>query len=180
MFRDGNLLKILSYPLGVHLLYTNTMLLIQHYAVYYGSTATAIDVVFRIIFAMSYSWLTIIVLNKYPKIVVFSILAAVDGTGVMLKYIIFANKTQFANMVAIYFSVYTALIIVVSGLIIKTVTNSKPVATSETKSEVISNTETDIIAKKRSLQNRINATRDAERKKALQSELESLELIVNN
>lgn len=172
---NDNLIKTLSYPLAIHLLYTNTMLLLQHFSIYNsGEIAGAMEISFRIIFALSYSWLTIVVLNKYPKILVFSVLAGIDGFAVFLKYRIFADKFAFANSVSLYFAFYTAIIIIVSGLIIRQTNNSKSVALSE-KSEFKNANYASLLDRRKKLQNRINATRNDERKNSLQSELASLE-----
>jgi hypothetical protein len=96
------------FMLALHLLYTNSDLLallepnkVQH-------------IWMRWVFAASYSLITVLILNAYPRLWLLLILASFDGFGVYLKYNVY--QTYFTPTAAVYFGLYTALIVISSGL----------------------------------------------------------------
>jgi hypothetical protein len=104
---------VLMLFLALHLLYTNSDLL--------GGLDAGSDRVggmpARVAFAASYSLITVIVLAVYPRLWLVAVLAVFDGFGVYLKYNVF--QEYFTPIAALYFGLYTALIVVSSGLAVR-------------------------------------------------------------
>ena len=93
--------------LALHLLYTNTLLLAS-----VNPTMTGYLFSFIILFASSYSSLTAIILDRIPNWWLFIVAAILDGLGVLFEY---GNYN--AEIISIYFSVYTALIVIAIGFL---------------------------------------------------------------
>jgi len=173
-----NLTIILSIILSLHLLYSNTMLLLHHYELTNNATAGNLESIFRILFSLSYSSITAIILTIYPRTAIFIIIAIIDGFGVTLKYIQIKNDFVFTNLSAIYFGVYTMLIIIVAGLIQKSDNQPLIAEKSEIKteqSEIEKLNMSEIMDKKMRLQKRKNATRDESKKSEIQNSISELE-----
>jgi len=98
----------------MHLLYTNTILLLD-----LVSAGNLFEQALRILFALSYSLMTVLIIAVYPKWYVYSISAILDGFAVWLKYFEFSQESTFVVLASIYFALYTSYIVVISGQIAK-------------------------------------------------------------
>jgi len=173
------LIIILSVILSLHLLYSNTMLMLHHFQIENNATAGTLDTIFRILFALSYSSVTAIIIGLFPKPVIFITISIIDGFGVGLKYFEIENNTVFTNLAAVYFGVYTMFLIVVTGLIQKS--NNQPLQiekneTENKKNEIETLTVNEIEERKYRLQKKLNPTKDENKRAEIESEMNQLEI----
>lgn len=108
-FKYTFLIRTLIVSVAVHLLYTNANLLLV--------SATGKPIGFIIIFALSYSIMTALLLELYPRITAIVFVALLDGAGVFIEKS--PHELNIQLLTAIYFAVYTFYIILVVGLISK-------------------------------------------------------------
>ena len=110
--KTQRILQIILTILALHLLYSNSALLRQ--LVHSQST---IATVFSVLFGLSYSLITVLIIAIYPRWYVFTVSGLLDSVAVLLKYYPFGNEQLFFVLTAIYFAVYTGYIVVISGII---------------------------------------------------------------
>ncbi len=183
------ILTILLSFLALHLLYSNVSLLIDlHKVIHNIDKLDQGETISKIFFAFSYSIMTVIIITIYPKRWIILSSGILDGFAVYLKYNI--NQPNFMLIASVYFGLYTAFIVIVSGLI-----SEKQNEKKQNKIPFFDNLENNIIpkilnpeieakknelqAKKRSLINSINATKDELKKKQKQNELQQIENKLN-
>ena len=113
------IINIILAILAVHLIYSNSSLLIDmHKIIYEVERLTVLQTVEKYLFALSYSLLTVLIIAVYPKAYLFALTGLFDGFGVYLRYNI--NQSNFLLLASIYFGVYTTLIVISTGLIAQT------------------------------------------------------------
>jgi len=122
----NKILTIILILLALHLIFSNTSLLVDMQEMINKSDLNNWQYALRIAFALSYSILTVLILTIYPKIWIVTITGLLDGFSVYLKYNI--NQPYFLLIGAIFFGVYTFVIVLTAGII-----SAKKL--SETKSE---------------------------------------------
>lgn len=157
-------LTIILILLAIHLLYTNSILLLR-----FVEHKTAINEIMRVIFAGSYSIITVLILSIYPKRYVFILAGLLDGFSVALSY-------DF-NTIALFFGIYTAFIVIIAGEIkrkneLKTTSKENQNEPKEDKTKIIE----DLRSKKRALQNSINRLKNQDEKITKQNELNQIQL----
>lgn len=193
--------NILLIFLAIHLIYSNNSLLLdmgkmidKNQFINLGlseseATLKAIPDMFtiisKLIFAISYSIITVTLIYLYPRIVLISLVALMDGFGIYLKYNI--NQDYFIELSAIYFGIYTAIIVITSGLI-RNYNKKTGEERNEKTIDNLNNTQTiieetnnlnaiDIKKQLRSIQCKINATKDPQK---LQTLIETKEELLNH
>jgi len=186
-----HILTILLSFLALHLLYSNVSLLVDLHKVIYDIAKLDLwQKASKILFAFSYSIMTVIIITIYPKRWIILASGLLDGFAVYLKYNI--DQTNFLLIASLYFGIYTAFIVIVAGLI-----SNKKNEKKQNKIPFFNNLENRIIPKilnpdyeqkqnelkqkKRSLINSINASKDPSLKLQKQNELKQIENeILNN
>ncbi len=108
-----NILTIILILLAIHLLYTNSILLMN-----FVEERSVIADALRILFAASYSIITVLIIRVYPVRYVFFISGILDGFSVAIKYMPVESNTLFL-LSALYFGIYTMFIVIVAGEITK-------------------------------------------------------------
>jgi len=172
-----NLIIILTITLSFHLLYSNFMLLHEQFIIIKGITPNLIETIIRLLFALSYSIITAIILNLIPKPFIFVTVGLIDGFGVTLKYLPIQENTNFLILLSIYFGIYTTVIIIVAGLIQKKRTTNE-INKEKTKPKTINLSK--LYDKKISLQNSINRLKNENKRKEKQKELEEITNLIKN
>ncbi len=142
--KQDKFLKVILILLALHLLYSNSILLTEMV-----SAKTIITKLMAVLFGLSYSLITVLVIAVYPRWYVFSISALLDGTAVFLKYFPFANDKTFFVLSAVYFATYTAFIVVISGMISKQKENQEVKVSQKQSANVDVEIETLLAEKKR-------------------------------
>ena len=110
--KTDKILRIILSILALHLLYSNSELL--RLLVHSTNLKTQ---VFSLLFGLSYSLITVLIIAIYPRWYVFSVSATLDATAVFLKYYPFGNERLFFSLTAVYFALYTGYIVLISGVI---------------------------------------------------------------
>lgn len=105
------ILMLLVISLAVHLVYSNADLI---NSILKMSNVESLNYS-QYIFAASYSLLTITIMTLYPKLWLICLVAALDGFGIYLKYNV--HQSYFVEIGAVYYGIYTAIIVISSGLI---------------------------------------------------------------
>lgn len=171
-----NILTIILVLLAIHLLYTNSILLLN-----FVEEKNFISDAFRVIFAASYSIITVLIIRVFPVRYVFFISGLLDGFSVAIKYIPIENNTTII-LTALYFGLYTMFIVIVSGEITKKnedKTKKNDVQT-KTTDEILKQKRLNEIAllrnKKRALQNGINRMNNEKEKTIRQKKLDEITL----
>jgi len=101
--------------LALHLLFVNTEIIIKLLKAISGSSHLSIlQTSGAVIFALSYSLITVLIIKVYPNPLVFSLTALFDGFAVYLNYFI---PSFFHIGASLYLGVYTSLIIIATGLL---------------------------------------------------------------
>jgi len=106
---------ILMAFLVLHLVYSNSDLLITVAEMVLGSKLNGLQTVLRYAFAFSYSIITVIIMYLYPRFWLILTLSIFDGFAVYLKYNV--NQAYFITVTAVYFGLYTMLIVIAVGLV---------------------------------------------------------------
>jgi hypothetical protein len=171
--KQNKILTIVLAILAIHLIYSNTSLLMDlHKMIYEVAELSSWQYLSKFIFAFSYSIITVLIIAIYPKLWIITITGLFDGFAVYLKYNI--EQAHFILTGAIYFGLYTMLIVVISGLV-----SAKILKEAETKQippgQKQANDESHITELKKrikKLTNSINPMRDPTEKAKKQVELE--------
>ena len=101
--------------LALHLVFVNTEILVKLIKVITDTNKLALSQsLSAVVFALSYSLITVLIITVYPRVWMFSLSALFDGFAVYLNY---AVPHWFATAAAAYLGLYTTLIIVATGFI---------------------------------------------------------------
>ena len=168
--KTKQILNILLGLLGMHLLYSNTELLLQ----LVGSGSTWYNVLSRLVFALSYSAMTVLIIMIYPRWYVFTLSAMLDATAVWLKYFDFASRTTFVHYASLYFALYTAFVVIVSGLISKQLNDTDQ---TDTASKV---DYSQLRQEKISIQRRLARLKDQQKRQAYLQRLQEIEKVLGS
>lgn|GEM_PF-3751410 len=107
--------NVLLAGLAIHLFYSNTDLLVSAQKLILETNLNFYEKLWKAIFALSYSVITITILYLYPKMWLIVWVAFLDGFGIYLKYNVYQN--YYILFTSVYFGLYTFTIVVSSGLI---------------------------------------------------------------
>ena len=174
MKKEKIFINILLSFLALHLIYSNSDLLIASQEMINDTNLSITEIITKIVFAVSYSILTVTLLYLYPKMWLIVIVAILDGYGIYLKYNV--NQANFIFFVSLYFGLYTCIIVISAGLIQK----CKKADKSELKSDVSENkseqseNKAALKIELKSLTNRINATKNEEKRSLLIAQKEDI------
>jgi len=130
------LYRLLLIFIALHLVFSNTDLLISAAEMALQSKLNGIEKAFRVIFSLSYSLITVLVIHLYPRMWMIILLSVFDGFAVYLKYNVFQDN--FIVVTSIYFGLYTMVIILAGGLVRKYVGVGK-VTTRKKRLTIIKN-----------------------------------------
>ena len=115
---ERKIILIILILFGFHLLYSNTMLLMEanllQSAKFWTSMPEYMQYTVTIFFAGSYSAITVLMLELYPRTWLIISLATLDSSGVFIKYA--PIQEYFAILAAIYFAIYTGMIVISIGM----------------------------------------------------------------
>ena len=172
-------LTIILILLAVHLLYTNTNLLLV-----FVEQKTTLNDVLRLLFAGSYSAITVLILAIYPKRHVFLLSGLLDGTSVLLQYLPMQPHTQ-QSLTAVYFSLYTMFIVIIAGEITKKNETKTTLNETENKKNEIKTKENgvsdyekkynELLKKRTSIKNALNRIKNDEKRRLRRQELDEVE-----
>lgn len=198
--------NVLLIFLAIHLIYSNYSLLLDISKMIDINQFTSIGLsdseanlkakpdlftmISKLIFAISYSIITVTLIYLYPRIILIFLVALMDGIGIYLKYNIYQD--YFIQLTAVYFGLYTALIVITSGLIRiyekrleNLVINTNDISIDEKKEE--KNIGENIIIEKqdlrqqlRKIQCQINATKNSDKLESLTNIKNKLLIDLNN
>lgn len=163
MMKKKKYLVIIMSFLAIHLIYSNASLLIDlHKIIKDVSELTKMEYALRLVFAFSYSIITVLIIAIYPSKIILLFTSLFDGFAVYLKYNV--NQNDFVLIASLYFGLYTMLIVIISGIVV-----SRGNANSE-------NIDIDKLKKKEiSLKRSLNALKDEEKKHQKQLELQAVQ-----
>ena len=170
MERNQKLLRIILLLLALHLLYTNTVLLLT----LVSGEAFWLWQALRVLFALSYSLMTVLVIAVYPRWYVYTLSAVLDGFAVWLKYYDFANPQMFTTLASVYFAFYTAFIVVIAGQISRRSTEAEPSAPSDNGQTELAS----LIAERKSLQRSLARLQDPVRRAEKEKRLAEIERLL--
>ncbi len=115
---ERKIILIILILFGFHLLYSNTMLLMEanllQSAKFWTSMPEYMQYTVTIFFAGSYSAITVLMLELYPRTWLIISLATLDFSGVFIKYA--PIQEYFAILAAVYFAIYTGMIVISIGM----------------------------------------------------------------
>lgn len=115
---ERKIILIILILFGFHLLYSNTFLLIEANLIQSGKFWTTmpeyVQYIVTIFFAGSYSAITVLMLELYPRYWLVFSLAILDLAGVFIKYM--PIQELFPILAAVYFAIYTGMIVVAIGM----------------------------------------------------------------
>jgi len=168
--KTENLLNSILILLALHLLYSNSMLLQEMV-----KSANWTTQVLGLLFGMSYSLMTVLIIRIYPRWYVFSLSALLDGIAVWLKYYPFTDQRTFFVLTAVYFSLYTAFIVVISGLISRRQQMVKSVSQNGNGKTSLN----DLLEQRRKLKWAIPRTKDEQARQEKIRQLEQIEQLIN-
>ncbi len=168
--KTQNFLSAILFLLALHLLYSNSLLL-QEMVKSTTWTASA----FGLLFGLSYSLMTVLIIRVYPRWYVFSLSALLDGIAVWLKYYPFTDQRTFFVLTAVYFSLYTAFIVVISGLIARRQQMFKSVSSGSNGKPNLN----DLLEQRRKLKWAIPRTKDQQARQEKIRQLEQIEQLIN-
>jgi hypothetical protein len=155
--------------LAVHLLYTNTNLLLK-----LTEAQTTINEILRFVFAGSYSAITVLILSIYPKRHVFVISGLLDGLSVTLNYI--PLPVQHIHLIiGLFFGIYTSFIAIIIGEIKLSEKNKQNEKQTTENKIILNNEKNELLNKKRSIQNALNRIKNEEKKRLKKQELVEVE-----
>jgi len=164
-----NILTIILILLAIHLLYTNSILLMN-----FTEERSTISDALRILFAASYSIITVLIIRVYPKRHVFIISGILDGFSVAIKYLPGDNEVLLL-LSALYFGIYTMFIVIIAGEITKN--NEKISNVNEKKTKTFENKSyNELITKKVSIQNSLNRLKNENKREVKTKELEQINI----
>ena len=177
--KQDKLLTAILILLALHLLYSNSILLIDMV-----SAKTFLTKSMAVLFGLSYSLITVLVIAVFPRWYVFSVSAFLDGSAVFLKYFPFANDKIFFVLSAVYFATYTAFIVVISGMISKHGKKEKQVQIKNlTAVKAGENGHIDIdklLAEKKRLEWGLKRTKNEQARLEKMKQLEKINLLLNS
>jgi len=166
--------QVLMFFLGTHLLYANTMLLLDMQQVlvledkgYLINESPAI----KMMFAVGYAIMSSIILYKNPVIVLIVLAAWFDGFCVYIRYNIY--HPHFLIYSSLYFGAFTAFIVISGGLIRR---NEMKDDSRNDNDGVSSFSSIDELTEKRkALIKRLNPTKNAYKRDELLKEIEFID-----
>lgn len=176
--KNSTIKKIIMGSLALHLLYSNGSLLIKLNTI----PETGIKyllIILLSIFAVSYSILTVFIIFKFPKRIFFIGVGILDGFGIFLKLNSLIDDTAFMLLAALYFSIYTTIIVITSGFISEKGDNEE---VKEVK-EVIDYSKMNIIKLldlRKVYQNKANRLQDADKKELCMAEVNKIDNAITN
>ncbi len=168
--KKDKLLNTILFLLALHLLYSNSVLLQS--MVKNTSTITQI---FSLLFGMSYSLMTVLIISVYPRWYVYSISAFLDGIAVLLKYFPFSDEKIFFVLSAIYFSLYTAFIVVISGMIARRQQIIQQISPSNGKPNI-----EELLQKRAKIKWALDRTKNEQAREQRLKELEDIDRIIKS
>jgi len=177
-----NLILIL---LAVHLFYTNAHILISHELLTTDVEQLSLfQIIKKYFFAATYSLLTVMLIKKFPKLLLLAIDALIIGFGVYLCYNVFQD--YFVPLTAVYLAVYTTVIAFSSGLIAWFTAKSKLQTKPEQKKQIEAKSENNVNEQlqelkkeKLSLIRSHSATKDEAKKAEKEKEINKVQANIN-
>ena len=147
--------------LALHLLFVNSEIIIKLLDKLSG-TLRLWQKTGAILFALSYSLITVLIIKVYPQVWMFGLTALFDGFAVYLNY---AMPGYFALAAAIYLGIYTSLIIIATGFL------ERQTTTDQTQTELIRK----LTKQKQSLQQAIRRLKDENQKQEKLKQLKHIQ-----
>jgi hypothetical protein len=164
-------LTIILVALTLHLWYSNSELLIAAKQLSSEKAISLFDTISLIIFALSYSLITAISVFRLKSWAPIAVFALIDGFAIYLRINI--NHQYYIITTAVFYGFYTAYLIIVSYMLKRSESDS-PTEKSEINNVHTTSQSECLTTRKRTLQNRLNATKNPDKRKAIESEIENL------
>ena len=180
--------------LFLHVFYANSILLLDAQRILLESNAGVFKEphFFKLIFAFSYSSVSILIMIKYVKLSVIVITGIFDGFAVYIRYNI--AHPNFLLWVAFYFGVFSTFLVIIFGLIQIAKKQEKPTRIKQPKNEIATDNkplakepekqkenEIDELKKQKArIYKRLNPTKNKEKRQILLKQIKSLNEKIKN
>jgi len=154
--------------LALHLLFVNTDIIIKLLKALAGEL-NLLQKSGALLFALSYSLITVLIIKVYPRLWMFGLTAVFDGFAVYLNY---GNKPYFTEAAAVYLGLYTTLIILATGFIERSQKqNRKETELNQSRKELIRR----LTEERRSIQQSLRRLTDPDRRQERLNQLQQIE-----
>ena len=164
--------------LALHLVFVNSDIIIKLLkSITSTSKLSFLQISGAVIFALSYSLITVLIISVYPKVWMFGLSALFDGFAVFLNY---STVPWFSLAAAIYLGIYTTLIIVATGFIERNFFKQEQESNLlEEQKKIIEQTISRLSQEKKRLQLSYNRTQDQNKREQTKNKLLQLENKIN-